>query len=335
MAQFDVSRRSFLKGTGFAALGAGLAGMGLTGCAPQQAPTDMAQTGEAAEATATDEVIPQALLNPQDYDYRSNTTDFATLFSPWKLGPIELPNRIVKSAAGSATYLAGYTDELFQYYLNFARGGVAMIWVEGEAFALPEDGSAVPQETVDFFKNLTSQCNELGAHLGFQWAPFGLPVADLTVEAIKGIEAAGAALAKTLQSMGFEAMEINAAGFNQGEMFLSRFHNNREDEYGPQTIENRARFVVECIQEIKKACGDDFAVQVLIDLAEENENLTNNATLMDLDSDLTKPYSKATTVDEGIALAQCFEAAGADSMHLRLGRSATIPASSAAICTLS
>ena len=319
MAQFDVSRRSFLKGTGFAALGAGLAGMGLAGCAPQQAPTDMAQTGEAVEAAATDEVIPQALLNPQDYDYRSSTTDFATLFSPWKLGSIELPNRIVKSAAGSATYLAGYTDELFQYYLNFARGGVAMIWVEGEAFALPEDGSAVPQETVDFFKNLTSQCNELGAHLGFQWAPFGLPVADLTVEAIKGIEAAGAALAKTLQSMGFEAMEINAAGFNQGEMFLSRFHNNREDEYGPQTIENRARFVVECIQEIKKACGDDFAVQVLIDLVEENENLTNNATLMDLDSDLTKPYSKATTVDEGIALAQRFEAAGADSMHLRLG----------------
>lgn len=319
MTQPNVSRRSFLRGAGLAAVGAGLAGASLTGCAPQPTTAatgnELASTGGASDS----DVIYQALVNPQDYDYRQDTTDFATLFSPWKLGTLEIKNRMVKSAAGSATYLAGYTDELRQYYVNFAQGGAGMIWMEGEAFAMPADGSAVPNETVEFFINLTDELKSYGAHVGFQWAPFGIAPSELTVEAIKGIEAAGAALAAQLQTMGFEAMEINAAGFNQGEQFLSRFHNDRDDEYGAGSIENRARFVVECIQEIKKICGEDFAVQVLIDLAEESDNLTNNPTLMDMDCDLTKPYSKTTTVDEGIALAQQFEAAGADSMHLRLG----------------
>ncbi|WP_296012116.1 FAD-dependent oxidoreductase [uncultured Adlercreutzia sp.] len=321
MTQHNVSRRSFLRGAGLAALGAGVAGAGLAGCAPQT--QTAASGGEELAATGAagtdDDVIAQALLNPQDYEYRQSTTDFATLFSPWTFGSMEIKNRMVKSAAGSATYLAGYTDELRQYYVNFAQGGVGMIWVEGEAFAMPVDGSAVPQEAVDFFTSLTDELKSYGAHVGFQWAPFGVTPSELTVEAIKGIEAAGAALAAQLQAMGFEAIEINAAGFNQGEQFLSRFHNDRDDEYGASSIENRARFVVECIQEIKKACGNNFAVQVLIDLAEESDNLTNNPTLMDMDCDLTKPFSKATTVDEGIALAKQFEAAGADSMHLRLG----------------
>lgn len=319
MTQPNVSRRSFLRGAGLAAVGAGLAGASLTGCAPQPTTAatgnELASTGGASDS----DVIYQALVNPQDYDYRQDTTDFATLFSPWKLGTLEIKNRMVKSAAGSATYLAGYTDELRQYYVNFAQGGVGMIWVEGEAFAMPADGSAVSNETVEFFTSLTDELKSYGAHVGFQWAPFGIAPSELTIEAIKSIEAAGAALAAQLQAMGFEAMEINAAGFNQGEQFLSRFHNDRDDEYGAGSIENRARFVVECIQEIKKICGEDFAVQVLIDLAEESDNLTNNPTLMDMDCDLTKPYSKTTTVDEGIALAQQFEAAGADSMHLRLG----------------
>jgi 2,4-dienoyl-CoA reductase-like NADH-dependent reductase (Old Yellow Enzyme family)/thioredoxin reductase len=320
MTQHSVSRRSFLRGTGLAALGAGLAGAGLAGCAPQSPAA--APDGELASTAGTSsesDVIYQALVNPQDYDYRASTTDFATLFSPWKLGNLEIKNRVVKSAAGSATYLAGYTDELRQYYVNFAQGGAGMIWVEGEAFAMPADGGPVPEEAVAFFTDLTDELKSHGAHVGFQWAPFGVAPSELTVEAIKGIEAAGAALAAQLQSMGFEAMEINAAGFNQGEQFLSRFHNDRDDEYGAGSIENRARFVVECIQQIKAACGNDFVVQVLIDLAEESDNLTNNPTLMDLDCDLTKPFSKTTTVDEGIALAQQFEAAGADSMHLRLG----------------
>ena len=175
MTQPNVSRRSFLRGAGLAAVGAGLAGASLTGCAPQPTTAatgnELASTGGASDS----DVIYQALVNPQDYDYRQDTTDFATLFSPWKLGTLEIKNRMVKSAAGSATYLAGYTDELRQYYVNFAQGGVGMIWVEGEAFAMPADGSAVSNETVEFFTSLTDELKSYGAHVGFQWAPSVLP----------------------------------------------------------------------------------------------------------------------------------------------------------------
>ena len=118
---------------------------------------------------------------------------------------------------------------------------------------------------------------------------------------------------------GLQALEINAAGFNIGEHFLSRFHNTRTDQYGIGSLEDRARFVTECIAKIKAACGDDFVVQMLIDCVEENDNLTNNATLMDLDNTLTAPSNLVITVEEGIEFAKLFEAAGCDSMHLRLG----------------
>ena len=84
-------------------------------------------------------------------------------------------------------------------------------------------------------------------------------------------------------------------------------------------LENRARFVTECIAKIKETCGSDFNVQILIDAIEENDNVANNPTLMTLDNAVTTPRTKITTVEEGIALAKLFEAAGADSMHLRLG----------------
>ena len=318
MGTWDVSRRGFLKGAMLGAVGAGVAGTGLVGCS---SPKQGASTTNAATATsgAQGDVIAAAQLNPQDYDYRDNTTDFKTLFSSWNLGSVEIGNRMCKSAAGSATYLAGYTEELYQYYLNFAKGGVEMIWVEGEAITMPMDGSPLSSEVTDFFKKLSAECATSGAHLGFQWAPFGLDIADMPVETIKGIEAAGAALAVALKDMGFVAIEINTAGFNQGHRFLSRFYNTRTDEYGAGSIENRARFDAECIQAIHAAAGNDFAVQILMECVEENDNLTNDCTLMTLDNAVTEPHNSATTIQEGIALAKALEAAGADSFHLRLG----------------
>lgn len=308
-----LSRRQFLTGIGVAGVAA--AGAGLAGCAPQQA----AETAAEGSATASGgagggDLIAAASLNPQDYDYRQNTTDFKTLFSPLKVGSLELGHRMVKSAAGSACYLAGFTKELSEYYVNFAKGGVELIWVEGEM--LPKN--QMSDEAIAFGKDLAAQCAEYGSHLGFQWAQ-SAAVPTMTVEEIAAAQDGAVAIAQGLKEMGFEAMEINAAGFNMGAHFLSRFHNTRTDEYGMDSLENRARFVVETIQKIKQACGTDFVVQVLIDCIEENDNLTNDATLMTMDKDVTAFHNKVVTIEEGIEFAKLFEAAGCDSLHLRLG----------------
>jgi 2,4-dienoyl-CoA reductase-like NADH-dependent reductase (Old Yellow Enzyme family)/thioredoxin reductase len=320
-----VSRRHFLKGSALTLAAGGL----LTACQPKTAPTDavvapaagtQGSTGTQA-STGKSDLIPQAYLNPQDYDYRKKTTDFKTLFSPLKIGPLSLNHRMVKSAAGSAAYLGGLTDELLQYYVRFAKGGLELIWIEGIAALEPApDGSPTPAATIEFGKKLAAECGKYGAKLGYQWAPFPMKaVGDMKPEDIAAAEASGVAIAQQVKQMGFAALEINAAGFNLGEQFLSRYHNVRKDNYGPDSLENRARYVTECIDQIKKACGKDFVVQVLIDCIEENDNLSNDATLMWMDNAVTAPHNTVTSIEEGIGLSKLFEAAGADSMHLRLG----------------
>ncbi len=324
-----LSRRQFLTSAGVA--GIAVAGAGLAGCAPTPADTSngvptAAAGGEAAAAPAETKLISAAYLNPQDYDYRQNTAELTTLFSPLKIGPVELNHRMIKSAAGSAAYLAGPSDELLEYYVRFAKGGVEFIWVEGigwlEPGYQPRPGGVevAEDDAIAFGRQLVEACAEHGAKLGYQWAQFAMtPVGEMTLEQITQTEDRGAAIAKRMQDMGFVAIEINAAGFNLGEHFLSRYHNVRTDEYGAGSLENRARFVTECIQKIKQLCGEEFVVQMLIDCIEETDNLDNNATLMWLDSDVTAPHNRVTTIEEGIELAKYMEAAGADAMHLRLG----------------
>ncbi|MDR0500303.1 MAG: FAD-dependent oxidoreductase [Coriobacteriales bacterium] len=341
MSISSISRRQFLTGASVAGVaGLAAASVGLSSCSPttnngagNDANSNAAGTtgsnGSAASGNSanknTEELIAAAYLNPQDYNYRQNTTDFKTLFSPIKIGSVESSHRMIKSAAGSAAYLAGPGDELLQYYVQMAKGGVELIWVENIPFF--EDGidfatmtpRPVTEEGLGFAKTLVDECAKYGAKLGYQWAPFGMPVANMPKEQIASTQAAGVKIAKDLQACGFVGLEINAAGFNQGEQFLSRFHNTRTDEYGVATLENRARFVTECIKQIKLACGKDFVVQCLIDCIEENDNITNDATLATLDNAVTGPHNKVTTIEEGIAFAKLFEAAGADAMHLRLG----------------
>ena len=50
-------------------------------------------------------------------------------------------------------------------------------------------------------------------------------------------------------------------------------------------------------------------IQCLIDCIEENDNITNNPTIMTLDTDVTTPHTKSLTIEEGIAAAKLFEAA--------------------------
>ncbi|MCQ2420721.1 MAG: FAD-dependent oxidoreductase [Clostridia bacterium] len=311
----NISRRDFLRGAAASALSvaAMTSGLGVQAMADGTAEVEK-------DVYAPFDKIPQAYLNVQDESYRTANKELKAIFSPLTMGSITISNRFVKSAAGSACYLNGLTDELFQYYVNFAKGGVEMIYVEGVALLeAPADGSGLPEETIAWGKALADECAKYGASLGYQWAAFGMGENEMTVEQIQASEDAGVEIAKGIQSMGWKAIEINAAGFNRGEQFLSRFHNTRTDEYGAGSLENRARFVTEFIQKTKAACGKDFNVQVLIDCIEENDNIANNPTLMTLDDMVTVPHALTTTEEEGIGFAKLFEAAGADSMHLRLG----------------
>ena len=329
-----LSRRDFLKGTGAAALTMAVAG--LAGCAAQDSkestpvatptpaptptPAATAPTPTPTPAAPVQDKLYTAYINPQREDYRSNTKELKTLFSPLKIGAIEISHRMVKSAAGSATYLAGPTDEFLQYYVNLAKGGVELIYVESVGWLEPPmDGSGYDAATLEYGKKLVAECAKYGASLAYQISGFGMGENDMTVDQIHAQQDRYVAIAKGMKELGFKGVELNSAGFNMGAHFVSRFHNTRTDEYGAGSIENRARFVTEFIEKTKAECGADFNVQILIDAIEENDNITNNPTIMTLDKEVTVPHTRVNTVEDGIALAKCFEKAGADSMHLRIG----------------
>ena len=302
-----MTRRGFLGGTAGVALGATAASTGLLSGV---ALADEAAADEAAAQAAESGLIPSAQLNPQDYDYRSNSiTDFTqtTLFSPWKLGPIELNHRMVKSAAGSATFLNGFTDELIQYYINFAKGGVEMIWVEYFANHITNYSGEGPDWLFDLdLSPLVEGCKQYGAHLGFQTYLMGADHNGMSTEELQTIQSDIVKTAQFLQEQGFEALEINAAGANIGAKLFSRANNQRTDQYGPESAESRARFVTEVIQAVKEACGEDFVVQVLMNGIEENDSSTGNS-------------AQVMSLEEGLEIAKLLEAAGADSLHVRLG----------------
>ena len=325
----NISRRNFMK---VAAGAAGIAGLGLlNGCSKTEAPASSAAAsaaGSAAEGTttpaaaapATDKLY-TASINPQldESEFRSNTKELTTLFSPLTIGSMEISNRMVKSAAGSATYLAGLTDELLTYYVNLAKGGVALIYVETIAALEVPEGGSYDADTLAFGQKLVDECHKYGAKMGYQMSGFGMGENDMTIDDIHAKQAHFVEVAKGLQQMGFDGVELNCAGFNMPAHFLSRFHNTRTDEYGIGSIENRVRFITEIIEGVKKECGPDFNMQILINCIEENDNISNNPTMMTLDSAVTTPHTLAMTMEEGIAAAKLFEQAGCDSMHLRLG----------------
>jgi 2,4-dienoyl-CoA reductase-like NADH-dependent reductase (Old Yellow Enzyme family)/thioredoxin reductase len=314
-----LTRRHFLEGAAVTALGASVAATGmLNGCIPNTNTEDDSSGNQTSSDGAT---ASKREFNPQDYDYRDNTTDFTTLFSELKVGPFNLSHRIIKPAAGSDTQ--NNPTEMIAYHQNFAKGGVELIWMEDCADMYPNFPLSRKQSVNNIpFSEIAAAVHAEGASIGYQLSTMGIVFSgtreiapgsfasaiagDLTMDELKTLQADTTKAAQFLQGEGFDGIEINAAGNNLPQSFLSRARNKRTDEYGPQTFENRTRFIVELIQDIKQACGQNFAVQVLINGIEENDNLLGDNSLF-------------TTVEENIEICKLFEAAGADSLHLRLG----------------
>jgi 2,4-dienoyl-CoA reductase (NADPH2) len=109
-----------------------------------------------------------------------------------------------------------------------------------------------------------------------------------------------ASAAERAWKAGFDAVEINHGTCHQGNTFLSRVWNRRDDEYGPQSLENRTRFLRSIISEVKRRCGPGFAVHTLINVAEYN-------------------HPRATSLAEGAGMAALIGAV-ADGINCRAER---------------
>ena len=89
----------------------------------------------------------------------------------------------------------------------------------------------------------------------------GKPIRAMRVEEIKQYVEEVAASARMLAEVGFDALELHACTGKFLSTFLSPYTNHRTDEYGGSTY-NRARFVIEILQAMRKAVGNDIALIV-------------------------------------------------------------------------
>lgn len=314
----DITRRSFIGAATAAGLGSIVALGGLTGCSPQNG---KATPEEDDESTIDRNDAPA--LNPQDTSYASHSGDCAALFEPLQMGSITLRNRIVKSPAGSDTWAPegdALNDNFLDYYENFAKGGASLVFVESsiskmmavkplEQVAtgwLLDDMSAIPQ----LMAPVTERIHRHDAYAGFQigmgmLAEDTTVINDMTPENLAWLQGLIVELATQLKAAGFDVVELHCAATQILKYMTVSRTNARTDQYGADTLENRTRFICETIKGIKEACGQEYPVQILMDAVEEND-----ADLGDSDGFLT--------LEESIADARAFEAAGADTFYLRL-----------------
>jgi 2,4-dienoyl-CoA reductase-like NADH-dependent reductase (Old Yellow Enzyme family)/thioredoxin reductase len=206
--------------------------------------------------------------------------EFKHLFSPIRVGTVTLPNRIVMT--GAQHRLSG--DKLLHYFATRAKGGVGLIissphYVPATTEAMIPDlkkiSDAVHQYPTRIFAQLFHHGSRWWARArgGKALAPSPVKVRrtfwpggqnvphEMDKDDIRRTVKAYGAIALIMKKAGYDGIEIMAAwGFLQSE-FLSPVMNIRTDEYGG-SLENRVRFLLECIDAIRENIGPDFPLGV-------------------------------------------------------------------------
>lgn len=226
---------------------------------------------------------------------------FRKLLEPEYIGKVKLRNRLIKTGAG--TSFIGENgqvgDRIIGFYEALAKGGVGLVIVESTGVDFPT-GIHHPSVQLHFendsyipgFRRLTDAVHAYQCRVFLQlfhsgpWHPSSwsgiqplsasaLPKEQLpnpqldvpravTKQEIASLVNKFANAAERAYKSGFDGVEINASSTHLINSFLSPGWNRREDEYGPQSLENRSRFLVEIIIAIKRRLGSDYPVSVLL-----------------------------------------------------------------------
>ncbi|MBO1307441.1 FAD-dependent oxidoreductase [Enterococcus sp. 669A] len=221
-------------------------------------------------------------------------TKYQALFSPLKIGPVEVPNRIAMMPMGvfSPRLLSmetiAYTKDGADYYIERAKGGTGLI-ITGLMPVVANMGFCIlsnPEGYVKDMKYLMDGVHEAGGKVFVQltaltgranhgltgitpapapiqnvWDPTKTDI-GMTKEEIHQYVKNFADGAKLVQEAGGDGVEIHAV--HEGyllDQFVISFFNRRTDEYGG-SLENRLRIIKEIVEAIKEKCGADFPVSM-------------------------------------------------------------------------
>jgi 2,4-dienoyl-CoA reductase (NADPH2) len=212
---------------------------------------------------------------------------FFKLFSPLKLRDLTVPNRIIMPAMHLTLADKGFiSDDLIDFYTERAKGGAGMIILGGCFVSYYGKGSISMVNVSDdkYIPGLKKFAESLHAanpdvkvccqlyHAGAYAYPQIIgkkPIAPsevysklsrttprkMTYEDIEREQKCFVEAAVRAQKAGFDAIEICASAGYLMAQFLSPKTNIRDDEYGG-SLENRLKFPLETIAQMREAIGD-------------------------------------------------------------------------------
>jgi 2,4-dienoyl-CoA reductase-like NADH-dependent reductase (Old Yellow Enzyme family) len=213
------------------------------------------------------------------------------LLQPYQLKHLTLKNRIMTTSHEPAYPEDGMPKARYAaYHAERAKAGVALAMTAGSA-AVSKDSPPVfnnilayKDEVVPWIRNLTDACHEHGCavmiqltHLGRRtgwnkgdWLPsvssgphrepahraFPKMLEDWDIARIITDYADAA---ERMQAGGMDGIELQAYGHLM-DQFWSPFTNRLDGPYGADTLENRMRFAMDVLTEIRKRVGPEFIV---------------------------------------------------------------------------
>ena len=249
------------------------------------------------------------------------------LFTPYKLGPVELRNRTVRSAAFEAMCPGNRpSQELFDYHTAVARGGIGMTTVAYAAVCQSgvsfDTQLCMREEIVPDLKKLTDAIHAEGAKASIQLGHCGNMTHRSTCHckpmgAINGFnlysptfyrkmnrddidyvaKSFGQAVRLAMKA-GFDAVEVHAGHGYLISQFLSPYTNRRKDEFGG-SLENRMRFMKMCFEEVIKAADGKIAVTAKLNTSDGFKGGQTTEELIEVAKELRKMGVDAITLSGG------------------------------------
>jgi len=215
--------------------------------------------------------------------------ELKTLFSPGKIGKVQIKNRIIRSATftNMASEQGIPTEEQIEFYTTLAKGGTGLIITEitsidqigknANAQLCLDDDSQIAGH-----KKLVDAVHEYSgvkiapqlSHAGRgSFNPQHQPVApspiqnivtkktprELTIEEIREITKNFVSACRRAYESGYDLVQLNAGHGWLLSNFLSPFTNTRTDEYGGDT-QKRTKILIEIYNQVKDEMGRKFPI---------------------------------------------------------------------------
>ncbi len=213
---------------------------------------------------------------------------YERVFTPIRIGAVEIPNRIVRTAHATRFARDYVNDDLIAYHLERAKGGVGLSIIESTSvhssstFSLSarDDGAIAPmRRLVDaiaptgmklFTQLWHGGYTDSAADGDLPWAVTALPgryavappIPMSTEQIGELVEAYGQGAAR-MEKAGLDGVEVLAGAGYLFSQFFSPVLNRRTDAYGG-SFENRIRALLETLRAIRAATSPDFALGIRI-----------------------------------------------------------------------